>query len=75
MAELKPCPFCGGEEIVMYSFDISSECVLRCLTCGAVIETVVPWGEMDKEQHDEECKRVLTEAWNRRVNDDTGKSD
>lgn len=68
MSEVKllPCPFCGGEKITMNAFDISQYCTVECETCGVFIEKVVPWKELTKEQHDKECVRVLTEAWNTR---------
>ena len=70
MDEVKPCPFCGGKEMSMSAFGISPDCFIMCESCGAFMEKEVPWNGMTPKQHDEECKRVLTEAWNRRVSDE-----
>lgn len=64
--QLKKCPFCGGDDIQMSAFSISSDCYIICNTCGAVIEKSVPWNDMTQEEHDDECKKVLIEAWNTR---------
>lgn len=64
--ELKQCPFCGGDDIQMSAFSISSDCYIICNTCGAVIEKSVPWNDMTQEEHDDECKKVLIKAWNTR---------
>ena len=66
MDELKPCPFCGGMDISMSAYSISSECAIIC-QCGARIELDVPWDGMDEEQHDDLCAEKLAEAWNRRA--------
>ena len=63
---LKKCPFCDGEEITMGAFSISADCYIMCKTCGASIEKEVAWNGMTQEQHDEECKKILAEAWNNR---------
>ena len=55
MAELKPCPFCGGEEfevVSVYGEEYYVNC-LNCTTCG-------PGGETYEE---------AIEAWNRRAED------
>lgn len=54
MAELKPCPFCGGKvEIVFYRGNTAVECP----KCGCALNT---WIGMTKEE--------ATKAWNRRAN-------
>lgn len=53
MAELKPCPFCGGKaEIVKL---LRSNCFIRCKKCGC-------------EQKAYASKQNAERAWNRRVN-------
>lgn len=78
MTELKPCPFYGGVKISMHTYDIASDCFIMCDDCGALIEKDVSWskpedngnvGFMSREEHDEKCKKVLAEAWNRRTHD------
>lgn len=66
MAELKPCPFCGRTDISMHAYSISPECFIKC-KCGARILLIVPWGDMDEDQHDKLCAEKLSEAWNWRV--------
>lgn len=71
--ELKPCPFCGGKAKIKaiaksYGFTIWCAC-----GCGAQTEEFCP--NMNKEddtmENIETCKKRATEAWNRRVNDET----
>lgn len=56
MAELLPCPFCGGGDIVIKN-PFGSALYVMCTECGATTRWV-----MDKE--------LAIEAWNRR--DDNG---
>ena len=61
MAELKPCPFCGGEarigvKLAIFSMDVYDEdYYVFCTECAV---------------HTIECEddEVATEVWNRRVN-------
>ena len=53
--ELKPCPFCGGEDfqvVGVYGEEYYVDC-LTCTTCG-------PSGETEEE---------AIEAWNKRAED------
>lgn len=57
--ELKPCPFCGGEEISeayhkMFSMDV--RCTIKCMNC---------MGEMTRS-----TKKKAEQAWNRRAKND-----
>lgn len=54
MAELKPCPFCGGE--VALSRNYQGQWRIHCLDCEAIV-----W--VGENQH----KISVQEAWNRRV--------
>jgi hypothetical protein len=66
--ELKPCPFCGSEDIKMSAFDISPECSVDCQQCGACIFDSVPWRMFDTvKSHDKRCWKKLIKKWNRRV--------
>ena len=64
MAELKPCPFCGGKADVIQT---------KCLTNGCVLYHVYhsalkcPIYEIQTENMPTEEEAI--EAWNRRVND------
>ena len=54
MAELKPCPFCGGEAAFL-----GATCTIKCKQCGgAFIATNPVMTTME-----------TADAWNRRVND------
>lgn len=65
--ELKPCPFCGSEDISVHAYSIDPSCYIVCEKCGASIESKVSWGEMSEQEHDDECYKVLAELWNRRT--------
>ena len=71
MNELKPCPFCGGENIKIGAYSICPDCLVVCENCNASIELTIPWKENESEkEHGERCWKALEEAWNRRVNDE-----
>lgn len=57
--ELKPCPFCGGNDLRMESFSGWGADVIICYDCLAIFS-----------QKEITCKEDLTEAWNRRANDE-----
>lgn len=54
--ELKPCPFCGGEVMLILSKDALA--FIECKKCGVRVD----WH--DRELHE---SKVDLEAWNRRV--------
>ena len=62
MAELKPCPFCGGKNNVimvkMPLYDEFSEFYVLCFVCGARTGLQI-------------SKQEAIEAWNRREEDGT----
>ena len=53
MAELKPCPFCGGEAVMEHY--IGGGYLAHCSECDGMIEN---WFEREAE---------AAEAWNRRA--------
>ena len=58
MAELKPCPFCGGSayDHVKYSVHThKTRHVVKCTKCNAIMEY--------------RNERAVIEAWNRRAGD------
>lgn len=56
MAELKPCPFCGGKaEMLNYS---PSEWLVYCPACQGMVEQ---WRKTEQE---------AVEQWNRRADND-----
>ena len=61
MAELKPCPFCGGVAYVQYNFYLTAEVV--CSNCGSK-GTACCGVNIDER---------AIEAWNRRA--DNGQTD
>ena len=82
MAELKPCPFCGGNP---YYESYDRLIIIGCHTCGysrgfhgyvqSEQDTGVPiiyqGGKIsDYEWYDKAAHEKATEAWNRRVKDD-----
>ena len=69
MSELKPCPFCGSDDLVMSSREAYALMTgkrmefyrVKCDTCGAMVDN--DFGDTDE----------AIEAWNRRVDDKVGK--
>lgn len=73
MTELKPCPFCGSEDIYEtysqeYAYGTKNPEIF-CNTCKVIfsIEDDSPY--MDVEKDYKYRKEKTAEAWNRRVND------
>lgn len=71
---LKPCPFCGGEDIYEtyteeYAFGTKNPEIF-CNTCKAIfsIENDSPFMDYDKDY--QYRKKKTKEAWNRRADDD-----
>lgn len=69
MAELKPCPFCGGKNIVFFNNGDNAYCY--CEDCG----TEGPWfWANNKNPWNEDPTETLEEfaikAWNRRVDNE-----
>lgn len=66
MIELKPCPFCGGENVKIFSFYDGGICV-KCLDCRCQTE-----GECDctiSDAMNQSAYEKVVSAWNRRVGD------
>lgn len=55
MAELKPCPFCGGEATLWHDYGVDRPWNILC-RCGGRVGYFV-------------TKKEAIEAWNRRAND------
>lgn len=73
MAELKPCPFCGGEVAIaqagenshIWWFITRGHGVDRC-TCRVFMESEAFWINDDMELK-QQFKQELIERWNRRA--------
>ena len=61
MAELKPCPFCGGRAST--TFDFADRWFFMCDYCGLLYR---PHGQTNGR---EKNKTIAIEAWNRRADD------
>lgn len=59
--ELKPCPFCGGKNIILGTHEASwgTEQYIKCCDCMAKIQIDQEYGE-----------KMLIYRWNRRVHKD-----
>ncbi|WP_242384530.1 Lar family restriction alleviation protein [Enterococcus faecalis] len=68
---IKPCPFCGSENISFNAFSISSDAYVLCEQCNASIEISVPWDGMDEKEHDKVCFEKLLVLWNKRASERT----
>lgn len=68
MSELKvkPCPFCGSDDISFSAFSLSPDAYALCGHCNAGIEIQVGWDEMTEKEHDEVCNLELQKVWNRK---------
>lgn len=64
--KVKPCPFCGSDDISFSAFSLSPDAYALCNQCNAGIEIQVAWDGMTEKEHDEECTLALQKAWNRR---------
>lgn len=72
MSELKvkPCPFCGSDDISFSAFSLSPDAYALCNHCNAGIEIQVAWWDgMTEKEHDEVCNLELQKVWNRRAID------
>ena len=69
MANLKPCPFCGGQA-KMKNNDCTLHCVAFCEKCNVVMKRNFKGNRKLREILEE----LMAEEWNRRVNDDIGES-
>ena len=58
MSELKPCPFCGYEEMVVSPTGYHGAYIAYCIRCHA-------------STGDYDTKVEAIEAWNRRANDES----
>lgn len=76
MAELKPCPFCGGKDIELsikktrYPFWYTSMLCTKCNCYGARTRVTVEgtgWISRDDIVNSENTRRIAIEAWNRRT--------
>ena len=58
--KLKPCPFCGSENIQEGSktFDFCTDIYIRCKECGGKMQICEEYGEEE-----------LANRWNRRANE------
>ena len=52
MIELKPCPFCGGEAVMLYE-----NTVICRKNCGALVQHA---------DHPDSSEKTVVDAWNRR---------
>ena len=73
MAELKPCPFCGGD-VIYETFREeyiggTKEPIIFCNSCKVMfsIEDTSPFLKVEEDY--KWRKRKTAEAWNRRAND------
>ena len=62
MAELKPCPFCGGEEAYLAS-NCYAQNYVRCPNCGATL-----WGN----DNETPSKKQIIKMWNTRTPKERG---
>ena len=62
--ELKPCPFCGSENVKIYSYSDGGICV-KCLDCYCQTQTRCDYNIVEAEK--QSAYETVVEAWNRRV--------
>lgn len=71
MAELKPCPFCGGRAQISKHTVNDGQChfqsgVVHCITCGCRTSEYIIDGYLGVENTIDDAVK----AWNRRVDND-----
>lgn len=67
MNKLKPCPFCGCDDISVYTG--LSGCEILCPVCGATIFRAPLKTCKTVSEVKEEVQEETISAWNRRVDD------
>ena len=75
MKDLKPCLFCGGEDISVCGYSIVVDAFVKCNTCG--VTTYNFNAEPDnrrarlfpesQEHYEKRCAELAGAAWNRRA--------
>lgn len=72
MAELKPCPFCGGDADRKIADGISGKIIIVtsfCKSCGASVKTAYSPGTVNKPKNAiATALRLSARDWNRRDN-------
>jgi hypothetical protein len=78
MAELKPCPFCGGKVRVAKTGDgdqlwwfVTRATEAGKCTCRVFMESMCFYPDTPQEEK-QKLKRDLVEAWNRRAGEQDG---
>jgi len=70
MAELKPCPFCGGEvKLFIVGAEFGKRTVLRCVNPLCYMSQLSPFTSYHNGDTEEHAEMRLTTAWNRRAED------
>ena len=83
MAELKPCPFCGGVAELVFKIPVygAGGCEIKCLSCGARVndfkysETIITEKSISTPCTTESIVGCINRAiakWNRRDGDTDG---
>lgn len=47
--ELKPCPFCGGTDIQMGTYEVMPDCEIMCRDCRCILSAEVSWRDENGE--------------------------
>ena len=62
MNKLKPCPFCGGEDIEIQTLHLMPDGFVSCKSCGATIDVQI----RNCYNWKKKLVKALIESWNRR---------
>ena len=63
MAELKPCPFCGGDALLSHDYEGIGSSYVRCRKCGLESIRFIRSFEIASDDR-------AVEFWNRRADND-----
>ena len=72
MDELKPCPFCGGNDVSVYAFNCIPDAHVVCNNCKCQTECYNANPMDDTQEREKLSAEMAIAAWNRRAQHELG---